>query len=117
VTLFFHKLRVLIYEHSDEYIDFSGEIELDESYFGGVRKGKRGRVAAGKVPVFGILKRGGKVYTSVINNTKKENLYPIIKEKIMPVTALFILIVTAYMSLHHYIEECFICLCKLLYMH
>lgn len=32
--------------------------EVDESYFGGRRKGKRGRGAAGKVPVFGLLKRG-----------------------------------------------------------
>ena len=38
-------------------------VEIDECYFGGVRKGKRGRGAAGKVPVFGILKRGGRVYT------------------------------------------------------
>jgi transposase len=29
-----------------------GEIEIDESYFGGVRKGKRGRGASSKVPVF-----------------------------------------------------------------
>jgi len=39
-----------------------GIFECDESYFGGVCKGKRGRGAAGKVCVFGILKRGGKVY-------------------------------------------------------
>ena len=37
---------------------FGGEIEVDESYFGGRRKGKRGRGAAGKIPVFGLLKRG-----------------------------------------------------------
>ena len=43
---------------------FAGEIEVDESYFGGSRKGNRGRGAAGKVPVFGLLKRGGKVYTN-----------------------------------------------------
>ena len=36
---------------------FDGEIEVDESYFGGHRKGKRGRGAAGKVAVFGLLKR------------------------------------------------------------
>ncbi|MBX3301006.1 MAG: transposase [Nitrospira sp.] len=38
----------------------SGEIEVDESYFGGVHKGQHGRGAAGKVPVFGVLTRGGK---------------------------------------------------------
>ncbi len=63
---------------------FCGKIELDESYFGGVRKGKRGRGAAGKVPVFGILKRGGHVYTQVIDDTKTSTLMPIIREKIMP---------------------------------
>ena len=42
---------------------FGEEIEVDESYFGGRRKGKRGCDAAGKIPVFGLLKRGGKVYT------------------------------------------------------
>ena len=34
----------------------SEEIEVDELYLGGVRKGKRGQGAAGKVPVFGLLK-------------------------------------------------------------
>ena len=38
----------------------NGEIELDESYFGGKRKGKRGRGAAAKTIVFGILERAGK---------------------------------------------------------
>jgi len=39
------------------------EIECDESYFGAKRiRGKRGRGAAGKTPVFGLLKRNGKGY-------------------------------------------------------
>jgi len=42
---------------------FDGEVEADESYFGGHRKGRRGRGAAGKVAVFGLLKGNGKVYT------------------------------------------------------
>lgn len=63
---------------------FEGEIELDESYFGGVRKGKRGRGAAGKVPVFGLLKRGGKVYASVVPDTKGKTLKAIITNKIQP---------------------------------
>ena len=61
-----------------------GEVEVDESYFGGRRKGKRGRGAAGKVPVFGILKRGGKVYTQVIENAKAKMLLPIIKQRVIP---------------------------------
>jgi len=51
-----------------------GEIELDESYFGGKRKGKRGRGAAGKVPVFGILERQGIVRVEVIPNVLAETL-------------------------------------------
>ena len=45
---------------------FDGEVEVDESYFGGQRKGKCGRGAAGKVAVFGLLKRNGKVYTVAV---------------------------------------------------
>ena len=67
-----------------EASEFASEIELDESYFGGVRKGKRGRGTAGKFPVFGILKRGGKVYTQIIDNTKTDTLIPIIRLKVKP---------------------------------
>jgi transposase len=81
---FFCKLRKLIIEKQDEKISFTGEIEADESYFGGKRKGKRGRGAAGKIPVFGLLKRRGKVYAAVIPNVKTETLLPIINDKIFP---------------------------------
>ena len=53
---------------------FSGKIEVEESYFGGKRKGKRGRGAARKVPVFWFLKRGGKVFTKVISDAWSETL-------------------------------------------
>ena len=71
-NLFYTKLRRIITHHLEQAAKdcFAGEIELDESYLGGVRKGKRGRGAAGKVPVFGILKRNGKVYTQVLADTK-----------------------------------------------
>lgn len=82
---FFHKLRTKIAQKQQNRSEqFCGKIELDESYFGGVRKGKRGRGAAGKVAVFGILKRGGKVYTQIIDNAKTETLMPIIRNKIEP---------------------------------
>jgi transposase len=86
VNLYYKKLREIITYNLEVQtkVYFSGEIELDESYFGGVRKGKRGRGAAGKVIVFGILKRGGKVFTKVVDNTKTKTLMPIIQEKVMP---------------------------------
>jgi transposase len=66
----------------------SGEVELDESYFGGPKKKKhakdrrkRGRGAENKVPVFGIKKReDGTVYTQIIKNASKQELLPIIKK-------------------------------------
>ena len=83
---YYHRLREIIaYKLSEELDEFlSGEIEVDESYFGGHRKGKRGRGAAGKVPVFGLLKRGGKVYTKVIPDAKATTLMPIIRKKVIP---------------------------------
>ena len=61
-----------------------GEFELDESYFGARRvRGKRGRGAAGKTPVFGLLKRNGKVFVTVVPNGSKEELMPIIQGKIL----------------------------------
>ena len=67
--------------------------ELDESYFGAKRiRGKRGRGAAGKTPVFGLLKRDGSVYVEIVKNCSKEQLMPIIQGKILE-EILFILIV------------------------
>ena len=85
-ALFYKKIRQIIsyYLALQASEVFDGCIELDESYFGGVRKGKRGRGAAGKVAVFGILKRGGKVYTVVVEDTKSSTLMPVITRKIAP---------------------------------
>jgi len=65
-ALFYHHLRQIVAVRIEDESPFLGEIEIDECYFGGVRKGKRGRGAAGKVPVFGVLKRGCPVYTKMI---------------------------------------------------
>ena len=83
-ALFYRKLRLVIKDHLDAESKelFNGQIELDESYFGGTRKGKRGRGAAGKVAVFGMLKRQGKVYTVVVPDTSEDTLIPEIVKKI-----------------------------------
>jgi len=83
-TKFYRKWREIIAANIEDVSTLEGEIEADESYFGGRRKGKRGRGAAGKVPVFGLLKRKSKVYTTVINDAKSSTLMPIIKKKILP---------------------------------
>ena len=81
---FFHRLREIIMLATENEMPLAGEIEVDESYFGGRRKGMRGRGAAGKVPVFGLLKRGGKVYAKVIPNAKGKTLKAIIDDRIVP---------------------------------
>ncbi len=58
-----------------------GEVKIDESYFEARQvRGKRGRSATEEMPVFGILKRGEKVYTQIIKHCSIKKLLPIIKE-------------------------------------
>jgi transposase len=83
---YFQRLREIIAAEleAQSHEVFDGEIEVDESYFGGTRKGKRGRGAGGKVPVFGLLKRGGRVYTKIIADASSATLIPIIERKVIP---------------------------------
>ena len=107
---FYMRLRQLIASKLPSY-ELSGEVEADESYFGGVRKGKRGRGAAGKVAVFGLLKRGGWVYTAIIPNAKTETLLPIIREHVMPDSVVYTDALPSYNALdvsefkHHRINH------------
>ena len=59
----------------------NGELELDESYFGGKRKGTRGRGAKNKAIVFGILERKGKIYTKIVEDVSAETLMNKIQNK------------------------------------
>jgi transposase len=62
---------------------FSGEVEVDESYFGAKRvKGKRGRGASGKTIVFGIYKRNGKVFTEIVEDVQRKTLQAIIRGRV-----------------------------------
>ena len=61
----------------------SGEVEIDESYFGPKRvRGKRGRGASGKTIVFGLFKRNGKVYTEIIPDAKALTLQGLVRGKV-----------------------------------
>ncbi len=56
-----------------------GHIEMDETFIGGVQKGKSGRNVNGKKAViFGIVKRGGDLVACHVPNAKKRTLFPII---------------------------------------
>jgi transposase len=67
-------IRMAIVANSPDLQLLAGEIELDEFYFCGKRKGKRGRGAFNKVPVFGILERDGIVKVEVVNDVSAETL-------------------------------------------
>jgi len=77
----FREIRTL-YQTSPRAM--SGEVELDETYIGGHKHGKRGRGAEGKSTVFGMAQRKGNVSASVTPDLKRSTVYPIIKEHIMP---------------------------------
>ena len=83
VTLWriFKQIRILIAKECENISKMQGEIEIDESYFGAKRvRGKRGRGAGRKTPVFGMLKRNGQVYTQVVKNCSTSELLPIIRD-------------------------------------
>jgi len=78
----YRRLRTILYHVCElEGAKLSGEIEIDESYFGGKRKGRRGRGAAGKSVVLGLLERDGKVYTRVVYALDAPSLMEIIRKK------------------------------------
>jgi transposase-like protein len=54
----------------------SGVVEADETYIGGIRPGKRGRGAAGKTPIIGVLQRGGKIQAKVAADVKTQTVLP-----------------------------------------
>jgi len=85
VNRYLKLIRKRIAELCESETPFKGEIEVDESYFGAKRvRGRRGRGAAGKTPVFGILQRQGKVYTEIVPDCAKATLQGIIRGRVSP---------------------------------
>ena len=83
VNRIYKRLRERIKDICDNEFPLSGEVEVDESYFGASRtKGKRGRGAYGKTIVFGILERNGKVYTEIVPDCSRATLQAIIRGRV-----------------------------------
>jgi transposase-like protein len=83
INRYLRGIRQRIAEYCEAQSPFSGEVEVDESYFGAKRiKGKRGRGAFGKTAVFGIFKRNGHVYTEIIPDCRKNTLQAIIRGRV-----------------------------------
>ncbi|ENW2504025.1 IS1595 family transposase, partial [Neisseria gonorrhoeae] len=85
-ALFYRKIRTVANHRlalaADEV--FERPAGPGASCFGGRRKGRRGRGAAGKAVVFGIPKRNGRAYTVAEDDAEPETLLPAVKKKIMP---------------------------------
>ena len=83
VNSYLKKFRLRIAEICETESPVSGEIEVDESWFGTRRvKGKRGRGAYGKTIVFGIFKRQGRVYTEIVPDCSKNTLQGVIRGRV-----------------------------------
>ena len=80
VNSYLKKFRLRIAAICEAQSPYSGEVEVDESWFGARRvKGKRGRGAYGKTIVFGIFKRDGMVYTEIVPDCSKKTLQGVIR--------------------------------------
>jgi transposase-like protein len=86
VNSIFGKIRQRLAQTCEQESPFiTGEVEVDESYFGARRvRGKRGRGANGKTPVFGLLKRNGRVYAEMVPDCKKATLQAVIRGRVAP---------------------------------
>jgi transposase len=82
----FKQIRTLLNEDTGI---FSGKVEVDETYIGGARKGKRGRGASGKTIVAGMVERQGDVSASVVPNVQSKTLLPMIVEKTSPTATIY----------------------------
>ncbi len=70
----------------------TGEVEADETYVGGVRRGtRRGRPGpeSHKVAVFGMVERKGRVVAVTVPNVKKATLMPHIERRVLPASTVY----------------------------
>lgn len=74
-----HEIRKLMDEDPGK---LKGEVEADETYVGGIRPGKRGRGAAGKTPIVGLVERGGKVRARVVGSVTTSNAFGNINQNV-----------------------------------
>lgn len=82
VNRYLHLLRERMAQHCDRVELMSGEIEVDESYFGTRRvKGKRGRRRSALAAMFSTFKRNGQVHAEIVPDCRKVALQAIIRER------------------------------------
>lgn len=82
----FKQIRTML---DETHNPFKEEVEVDETYIGGRRTGKRGRGAEGKTAVIGIAQRQSKVHTEVATNTKRSTVMPLINANVAKKTIVY----------------------------
>ncbi len=112
-NLYFNHFRELIWQHYRRAPRFLGEVEMDQTFFGKgikrenvekrvmanveaygdfyrprIQKQKKKRVDK-KIMVFGILNRGGNVYTHIIKKADRNTLFPIIHMVVEPGSTIY----------------------------
>jgi len=75
----FKQIRSML---SDDVSLEGSSVEVDETYIGGRRRGKRGRGAEGKTPVVGLVQRKGRVKAIRTLNVNSATVMPLIKENV-----------------------------------
>lgn len=84
IEKFFRRIRGVLALHEECREAFEGAVECDETMFGGYRKGKRGWGAAGKIIVFGILQRNGKVRVFPVQRRSGKEIIQLVFENTKP---------------------------------
>jgi transposase len=78
-----HQIRKHMAQVDGEHV-LRGIVEVDETYMGGHQAGKAGRGATGKTIIVGMLERGGRIETAVVENAGRAALGEHIQEHVAP---------------------------------
>ena len=77
----FNKIRSLLEEDDGP---FDGQVEIDQTYIGGRRRGKGRGYRKDKAAVLGIVERNGKVMATKVDNVQARTLIPHIRRRVLP---------------------------------
>lgn len=71
-----HEIRKMLDEGPPT---LSGKVEVDETYFGGRKRGNRGLTNDEKSKIVGLVQRGGRAYAEIVPNVRAATLVPVIR--------------------------------------